>query len=146
MKLLSRLHGEDRTPLNVGLTILAVNLVLFGTFLVLMAAIMLLGLVNVHIPPWVAILGVGAGSLGLWFYLGMSIPRSFSFTSVCVSVVVGISPIAFVTAAELAFLIVDPEGCVGAHILLLILGSVSLVLMAAVTFGGVVFRRILKPS
>ncbi len=35
----------------------------------------------------------------------------------------------------------DPEGCVGVHILLLILGSLSLVLVSVMTAGGFVVRR-----
>ena len=145
MGILSKLQGEHRTPLRVGLTMLAANLCVVVGFCLSIAAIVLLGLTGLNIPPWIVILAFGVVALCLWVFLGMSFPSSFSIATAMKSTIIGLSPIALVTAAEYTFLIVDPEGCVGAHILLLILGSLSLVLVPSLTVGGlVVKRRLLK--
>ena len=122
MEILSRLQGEHRTTLNVGLAMLATNLCLMCGFALSIGGILLLSLVELSIPPGIVVLLFGILSLYLWSYLGMSFPSSFSPAAVVKSSLIGLSPIALVTAAEYTFLLVDPEGCVGAHLMLLGLG------------------------
>ena len=144
MSLLSKLRGEDRTPIEVGLTMLVVNMILMGGFALSIGAFLLLSLIGVPIPPFVVILAFAMASLFLWVYLGKSFPQSFSVLAICQSLVIGISPIALATAAEYTFRAVDPEGCVGAHLLILFLGSVALIVQPVATIGGLIYGRLRK--
>jgi len=88
--LLSKLRGENRTPVEVGLTMLVVNMILVGGFALSIGAIVLLSLIGVPIPPFVVILSFAVASLFLWVYLGKSFPQSFSVLGICQSMVIGV--------------------------------------------------------
>jgi hypothetical protein len=139
--LFSALDGAHRTPAGVGLALLAVNLGLMVAFALSMAFLVLLGQIGVNIPPWVVISLFGIAAIYLWFRLAMLFPKSFSLFDACRSMLIGAAPVVLVTAAEYAFLLVDPAGCVGAHILLLILGSLSLGAMTCVMVVGFLVGR-----
>lgn len=126
---------------------LAVNMSLMVAFVLSIALILLLAQIGVNIPPGIVIVVFGLGATYLWLYIGMNLPLSFSLVETIRSTLIGASPVVVVTAAEYAFLLVDPEGCVGAHILILMLGSLSLVMISAMTPGGLVLgRRIRRAS
>jgi hypothetical protein len=141
VRILSRLQGEHRTTLKVGLAMLATNLCLMAGFALSIGGFLLLSLVGLSFPPGIVVLLFGLLSLYLWFYLGMSFPSSFSAAAVVKSSLIGLSPITLVTGAEYAFLLVDPEGCVGTHLMLLGLGTVSLVFMPLLVIIGLVVKH-----
>jgi hypothetical protein len=99
-RLSAALQGQHRTPAGVGLMMLAVNLSLMMAFVILMATILLLSLIGVNIPPGIVIAVFGIGSICLWFYVGMSIPLSFSMGDAARSTLISVSPIALGTAAD----------------------------------------------
>ena len=91
MGILSKLQGENRTPVRVGLTMLAANLSVMCGFVLSIGAIVLLGQVAVDIPPWIAIVAFGIVAVCLWFFLGMYFPQSFSLAATIKSTMIGVS-------------------------------------------------------
>lgn len=139
--LLTVLDGKHRTPVGVGLVLLAVNVSLIVAFGLSITFIVLLGQVGINIPPWIVVAAFGLAALFLGFGLAMAMPASFSAVNILVSVLIGAAPVVLATTAEYAYLLLDPEGCVGGHIVILLLGSLSLGAMAVMTACGLLVRR-----
>lgn len=139
--LFQALEGEHQTPVGAGLMMLALNVGLMFSFVLAIALTFPLRTVGIDVPPWAIMLLFGIVAVGLWLRCGWSLAVPFSYPRAILASLVGMAPIAAVTAAEYAFLLIDPEGCVGAHLMILLLGSVSLVAMGIATSVGFAARR-----
>lgn len=122
------------TPTSAGLRLLALNTMLALAFV----AVLLLA----PLPPAATVAGFAALSVVAWWLYGRRL-IGLRAGGVATALLVGLAPVVAVTTAELAFLCVDPDGCVGAHILLLLLGAGALV-AAGVVIGLAAMTRVLR--
>lgn len=117
--------GRRRSPSGMGLVLLLLNLGLIMGWAAAMTAALLLSLIGVTLPPWVIAMVFFVAAVCLWFWFGASTPPSFSPGNILQCMAIGLSPILLGTSSEYGFLFLDPEGCVGAHIVLLFLGTAA---------------------